>query len=310
MSGKSLKGCSCVSSFYSNNEFIDEDLRDNDISDIFRLIDQYYGLYKQVIEKQREICNPSETKINHLHDTDDKEFEYDLLQFPEDMSDSTLEFELESTDLNKDESSRKRVHFGSIETMPEEIEEEEETQIVAATENNIKQNDIEPPSNDLDTAGKTTSVSCEEKIEIMLQQVRYKRNVLDEKFISEISRQTDLRIRSNDLKEKNAAYQKRMEKNYESLSKINDENRQLCQSINEVLQELKKKQQHYDKSPEILNSNIRKLHQKQKQLKENEFHILMVRNLKLRIQITERNSKRIKKQIEYFSERLQNFIYV
>lgn len=74
-----------------------------------------------------------------------------------------------------------------------------------------------------------------------------------------------------------------------------EENRKLCQQLNEALQELKGKQRTYEKPSRTW--DLSTLHRTEKQTRINEFHILMVRNLELKIELVRRNLNRLKRDI-------------
>lgn len=271
----------------------------DDGADICQLIDQYYTLYKQVIKEQRNLCCPSisDIKIHDIHSKSEH-----LLQ---DVKGSILELEREESESNQDQYSEKHVHFETggeiiIDDTKQVKEKESDNKKDAPPADVVEvkdQNVVEVKSEDLvKEEEEAENLSAEEKVEEMLKKLEDKKELMKEKYQKEIERKEDLKNRLKTQKDNAAQYEKRFLKHCKILSKTNKENEHLCQEINDALQELKGKQRQYEKSSRIW--DLSTLHRTQKQLRNNEYHILMVRNLELKIEIKERNSERLKKAIK------------
>lgn len=290
-----------------NDESKDSCDSDND-SDIFELIEQYYTLYKEVIKEQRDLCcftkSDIEMKdaiksIDKLKTSADSLGVTARLKSTDTLTESKAELDQKES-ATKQKSDKKHEHFEKGTREGDAEERKESGNISDEPPTNENGEVLEPPTEDepesmVEEQVEEEELSAEEKIEAMLRQIEHKREVLEEKQQSEIERERDLKIRLKIQREESSQYENKLFIQYTMLSANKEENRKLCQQLNEALQELKGKQRTYEKSSRTW--DLSTLHRTEKQTRINEFHILMVRNLELKIELVGRNLNRLKRDI-------------
>ncbi|XP_026683650.1 uncharacterized protein LOC103515031 [Diaphorina citri] len=268
----------------------------DDISDIFSLIDQYHDLCKQVIEEEQWGCVDSSRisvdrgDIDLLADQEKQTIDIVEASNTTDHKSPADNITDESPDKTENPESLGQEEPPVTQIKFEDIGREERTEKRVQFVNNSRdENKLE---------NRVQYNDCEQHIERTLHRLRTKRAKLKRKFQREVRRQKNLKTKWDIVKEKSVRYEERMEYHYGTLSQKNEECGLLCQRICQELEQLKQKQGQYRKSPRALDLDLKKLHRKKKVLKLNEYHVLMVRNLKLKIETTEKNIQRLEKEIE------------